>query len=140
MNLSPHFTLDEFTLSQTAVRLGLENKPVGQDLANLHKTAAGLEEVRALLGVPILISSGYRSVMVNAAVGGARNSQHMTGQAADFTAPAFGSVAEVFSAIKGSAIDYDQCIIEYGRWIHISFTEAPRRQALVIDSSGTRSA
>lgn len=141
MNLSTHFTLDEFTLSQTAARQGINNTPTGEAMDNLRRTAQGMEAVRVVLGgAPIIVSSGYRSPALNAAVGGAKNSQHLTGQACDFTAPRFGSVQEVFDAIKRSGIAYDQCIVEFGRWIHISFSAAPRRQALVIDNNGTRSA
>jgi hypothetical protein len=98
-----------------------------------------LEAVRVRLGcAPVLISSGYRSPAVNAAVGGSRNSQHMTGQAADFTAPRFGSPAEVVAALVDSGVEYDQLILEFGRWVHISFADQPRHQALTIDSMGTR--
>lgn len=141
MNLSTHFTLDELTLSQTAARQGIDNTPTGEALDNLRRTAQGMEAVRVVLGgAPIIVSSGYRSPALNAAVGGAKTSQHLTGQACDFTAPRFGSVQEVFDAIKRSGVAYDQCIVEFGRWIHISFSAAPRRQALVIDNHGTRSA
>lgn len=139
--LTSHFSLEEFTLSQTAARQGLDNTPSPEVAANLLRTATGLEAVRVVLGgAPINISSGYRSPAVNAAVGGAKNSQHLTGQACDFTAPRFGTVQQVFDAIKRSGIAYDQLIIEFGRWVHISFADKPRKQALVIDNQGTRSA
>lgn len=141
MNLSTHFALDEFTLSQTAARMGLDNTPPADVLKRLQTTALGLEGVRVVLGgAPINISSGYRSPAVNKAVGGVPTSQHTTGQAVDFTAPRFGTVQQVFDAIKRSSIAYDQLIIEFGRWVHISFTDKPRKQALVIDNTGTRSA
>ena len=142
MNLSPHFTLAEMTVSQTAARKGLDNTPSEAVIAKLRKTAQGLEGVRVVLGgAPIIISSGYRSPAVNAAVpGSAKNSQHMTGEAADFTAPRFGSVFDVFGAIKSSGIKYDQLALEFNSWIHISFSETPRGQALIIDRNGTRPA
>ena len=141
MNLSPHFTLEEMTVSQTAARRGLDNTPSAAVIAKLRKTAQGLEGVRVVLGgAPIIISSGYRSPAVNSAVGGARKSQHLTGEAVDFTAPRFGSVVEVFNAIKSSGIKYDQLIQEFGSWVHLSFSETPRGQALIIDKNGTRPA
>lgn len=141
MNLSPHFTLAEMTVSQTAARRGIDNTPPPEVLARLRKTAQGMEGVRVVLGgAPILISSGYRSPAVNSAVGGAKSSQHMTGEAVDFTAPRFGSVVEVFEAIRRSGIKYDQIIQEFGSWVHISFSDKPRGQALIIDRNGTRPA
>jgi len=141
MNLSPHFTLAEMTVSQTAARKGLDNTPSEAVIAKLRKTAQGLEGVRVVLGgAPIIISSGYRSPAVNSAVGGARKSQHLTGEAVDFTAPRFGSVVEVFNAIKSSGIKYDQLIQEFGSWAHLSFSDTPRGQALIIDRNGTRPA
>ena len=139
MKLTNHFTLEEMTVSQTAARLGLNNEPPEDVVKTLMATAHGLEMVRALLQAPILISSGYRALLVNRAVGGSPNSQHITGHAADFTAPGFGRPADVVRAIVAHPeIPFDQCILEFGRWCHISFTRNPRRQALVIDHDGTR--
>jgi zinc D-Ala-D-Ala carboxypeptidase len=65
-------------------------------------------------------------------------SQHMTGQAADFISPGFGSPAEIAAALRDSGIEYDQLILEFGRWVHISFAPKPRHMALIIDAEGTR--
>jgi len=140
MNLTDHFTLEELTHSQTAARLGLDNEPSPAVVDALTRTAHGLEMVRVLLQAPILVSSGYRSPLVNRAVGGAANSQHILGEAADFTAPGFGPPEMIVRAIMRSTrpIPYDQLIVEYGRWVHISFSRSPRHQALVIDHDGTR--
>lgn len=140
MNLTDHFTLEELTHSQTAARLGLDNEPPPDVVDALTRTAHGLEMVRVLLQAPILVSSGYRSPLVNRAVGGAANSQHILGEAADFTAPGFGDPTEIVRAIMRSTrpIPYDQLIVEFGRWVHISFSRSPRHQALVIDHDGTR--
>ena len=140
MNLTDHFTLEELTHSQTAARLGLDNEPPPDVVDALTRTAHGLEMVRVLLQAPILVSSGYRSPLVNRAVGGAANSQHILGEAADFTAPGFGPPEMIVRAIMRSTrpIPYDQLIVEYGRWVHISFSREPRHQALVIDHDGTR--
>lgn len=140
MNLTDHFTLEELTHSQTAARLGLDNEPPPAVVDALTRTAHGLEMVRVLLQAPILVSSGYRSPLVNRAVGGAANSQHILGEAADFTAPGFGPPEMIVRAIMRSTrpIPYDQLIVEFGRWVHISFSRSPRHQALVIDHAGTR--
>lgn len=139
MQLSNHFSLDEFTHSQTAARLGMPNDPPPELLPVLRRTAHGLEAIRSLLGgLPIHISSGYRSPVVNNLVGSKPTSQHLAGQAVDFTCAAFGTPAAVVRRIVSSGIEYDQCILEFGAWVHISFNDKPRRQALVIDTNGVR--
>lgn len=137
--LSPHFTVDELTFSQTAERQGIDNMPGPDQLAALRRTAMGLEGVRVRLGgAPILISSGYRCPALNRAIGGSAKSQHMAGEAADFTAPRFGSPREIVDALVDADIGYDQLILEYGRWVHISFAPRARHHALIIDRTGTR--
>lgn len=136
--LSPHFTLEEFTLSQEAIRRGWDNTPPPEAIERLKHTALGLEAVRVRLGAPIIISSGYRTQQVNHAVGGSANSDHLRGDAADFIAPGFGPPAQVCAALRDSGIDYDQLILEFGRWTHISFSPRMRRQALIIDKDGVR--
>lgn len=122
--LSPNFSLDEFTFSQTAARLGIDNKPDAQSLKNLRELAATLEQVRGKLGnLPILISSGYRSTTLNRALGGSPHSAHMRGLAVDFTCPRFGSVLATARAVAKSHILFDQVILEYGRWVHLGITE-----------------
>lgn len=137
--LSEHFTIDEFTFSQTASRNGISNDPPPDVVSALHRTAMGMEMVREALGnVPILVSSGYRSPALNAVVGGQIGSQHLLGEAVDFTAPTFGSPGDVMRAIVKSDVPYDQIILEFGRWVHISFSDRNRHQMLVIDHTGTR--
>lgn len=136
MNLSKHFTLAEMTTSQEAARRGLDNTPGLEAVDNLRWLASLLEEVRDLLGHPIVISSGYRSPKVNSSIGGAKNSQHVQGLAADFICPGYGDPYEVARAISESAIKYDQLILEYGRWVHISISDTPRRQDLSIYRQG----
>jgi zinc D-Ala-D-Ala carboxypeptidase len=138
MKLSTHFDLSEFTVSEAAARRGIVNDPPALLFANLKATAGGLEQVRDLLGSkPITISSGYRNFALNKAVGGAKDSQHMSGQAVDFICPAFGSPRQIVEALIGK-LDYDQLILEFGSWVHISITDAPRKQVLIIDKHGTR--
>jgi zinc D-Ala-D-Ala carboxypeptidase len=140
--LTPHFTLEEFTDSQTAARKGIPNVPKGQDLENVHRTAEVMEKVRTLLGdKPILISSGYRSPQVNAAVGGSKSSAHMSGLAVDFSCPGFGTPLAICKHLHShmKALGIDQLIHEYNSWVHLGLTGgAPRHQALTIDNRGTR--
>ena len=135
--LSPHFTLDELTLSQTAARMGIDNTPTAAALAALQRTALGLEAVRMRLGgAPIGVSSGYRCLTLNRAIGSKDGSQHVLGEAADFTAPRFGSPRQIVDALVDSDVPYDQLILEFGRWVHISFATQPRRTAFAIDRNG----
>lgn len=132
MQLSEHFSLEEATLSQTAARKRIDNMPSPLVLDTMYHTAQRMEEVRTLLGDHrIHVSSWYRSGMLNSAIGGAPTSQHTKGEAVDFTCSAYGPPRAVYEAIKASNLPYDQLILEYGRWVHISFTQrrAPRRQA-----------
>jgi zinc D-Ala-D-Ala carboxypeptidase len=139
MMLSPNFSLTEFTDSQTAARMGIDNDPPVELVPVLKATARCMEDVRDLLGgKPVLVSSAYRSPELNAAIGGSKNSQHMSGEAVDFTCPKFGTPEQIVQAIKDSPLLFDQCILEYYRWVHISFSARNRRQTLIIDKNGTR--
>lgn len=140
--LSPHFSLDELTLSETAVRLHLDNTPSDRALVNLRRTASVLEKIRARLGnKPISVSSGYRSKQVNTAVRGSSNSFHVLGLACDFICPSAGNPLQICKIIAASDIPFDQLIHEYGRWVHVGIAvegTSPRRQLLTIDSKGVR--
>ena len=132
MKLSDHFTLEEFTYSEVAARLDLVNVPGPAELTNLRLTAALMEQVRTLLGHPVVVHSGYRAPRVNQAVGGVPTSKHCQGLACDFVCPEFGSIAQVAIAIEKSEIKYDQLILEYG-WVHLGLADAAtawRRQSL----------
>ncbi len=128
-----HFRLSEFLRSDTAVRQGLDNTPKAVDLANIRNVLApGMQRVRDSLGLPVLITSGYRSAEVNAAIGGSKSSQHSQGLAADFISPAFGTPRQVVQYLmeRSGEIRFDQLIFE-GSWVHISFVAgAPRSQVL----------
>ncbi|MES2724465.1 MAG: D-Ala-D-Ala carboxypeptidase family metallohydrolase [Pseudomonadota bacterium] len=133
--LSDHFSLEELTYSDTAVRLKLSNLPPTADLVRLTATAQAMEAVRDLLGKPIKVSSGYRGAALNKAVGGAKSSAHCFGYAVDFRCDGFGSPYDVCMAIAGSGIVFDQLIHEYGRWTHISFDPRRRKMPLSIFSA-----
>ena len=129
MKLTPHFYLDEFTSSGYAERHSIKNIPSPQVKQNLQVLASGLEQVRLLLGHPISITSGYRCLELNRAIGGSGKSAHMLGYAADFKCYGFGSPEQITQAIKNSEIVYDQLICE-GAWVHISFEPQYRQQTL----------
>lgn len=141
MKLSPHFSLEELTHSDTAVRLGIDNTPTVEVIDNLRFTAERLENVRDILQCPMLISSGFRCVALNDHLGSKRTSQHITGNAVDFIAPSYGNPRSVVEAIvkNTSKINQDQIILEFGRWCHLSFVkDNPRNNALIIDKHGVR--
>jgi hypothetical protein len=137
MQLSTHFSLAQLVRSETAEQRGIDNSPPPEVFDNLRRLAAGLEQVRTLLGAPIEISSGYRCPELNALVGGAAGSQHTLGLAADFVCPEFGSPLEIARAIQRSGIVFDQCILEYGEWVHLSFAHPPRQRMLTIYDAQT---
>jgi zinc D-Ala-D-Ala carboxypeptidase len=143
--LTPHFTLEEFTDSQTAARKGLNNVPKesSNEYDGIRRTANVMEKVRTILGdKPILISSGYRSPQVNAAVGGSKSSAHMSGLAVDFSCPGFGTPLQICKKLHPhmKELGIDQLIHEYDTWVHLGLTGgAPRHMALTIDNKGTRS-
>jgi zinc D-Ala-D-Ala carboxypeptidase len=141
MNLTPNFTLEELTASETAARHGIDNTPGPIAYQNLVRLANFLEEVRKVLGKPVMINSAYRGPEVNAKVGGSKASQHMVGCAADIRVPGMSPDA-VCKAIIASELQYDQLIREFDSWTHISITNeegsTPRGQTLIIDRAGTR--
>jgi zinc D-Ala-D-Ala carboxypeptidase len=133
--LSRYLTLARLIHSDTAKARGIDNHPPPELIENLRMLARGLDSVRRLLGHPLEISSGYRSPALNAAVGGTPGSQHTLGLAADFICPRFGEPMTVAHAIVTSEVGFDQCILEFGRWVHLSFSHEPRRRALTIYDS-----
>jgi hypothetical protein len=134
-NITDHFTWDEATSThQRDPRTGLmlPNEPGPQVSASLVHTFSELERVRALFGRPVRVNSAYRSPVVNAAVGGSRQSQHLRGEAVDFVVQGV-SVLEAMARLCRSTIPFDQ-LIEEGSWLHASFVSwrGPRRQALTM--------
>lgn len=131
--LTDHFWLSEFTGSQTAARMGVANQPNGAQLDNLARVATLLEEVRTTLGNrPITISSGFRSAVLNAAVGGAHDSAHLYGRAADFICPSFGTPKQICLQLMRYRLEWDQLICE-GTWVHLGLATLgarPRGQVL----------
>jgi zinc D-Ala-D-Ala carboxypeptidase len=139
MNLSEHFTLDELThtdhRSLTIPQMLLRWLTLCAWLRSLRKSK------RAIGGKPVMVNSAFRCKQVNDAVGSKDTSQHRIGCAADISVPGM-TPDEVVKAVIASGIGYDQIIREFDRWTHISVPNTkdmtPRRQALIIDKSGTR--
>jgi hypothetical protein len=133
--MTPHFTLAELTATS---HRQFDNTPNEEETANLQKLAEFLERVKeALDGKPVMINSAFRSKQVNDSVGSKDTSQHRTGCAADFKVPGMTPDA-VVRAIIAAGLPYDQIIREFDAWTHISISDTPRKQALIIDRAGTR--
>ena len=133
--MTPHFTLAELTATS---HRQFDNTPNEEETANLQRLAEFLERVKeALDGKPIMINSAFRSKQVNDSVGSKDTSQHRTGCAADFKVPGMTPDA-VVRAIMAAGLPFDQIIREFDAWTHISISDKPRRQALIIDRAGTR--
>jgi len=141
VKLSPNFSLEELIHSEIAERNGLDNTPNEEVKANLVRLARFLEEVRRILGRPIMVNSAYRSPDVNKAVGSKPTSQHCNGCAADIKVPGL-TPDNIVKEILKTNLEYDQLIREFDSWVHISipnkFADKPRKQVLIIDKSGTR--
>lgn len=140
MKLSAHFTLEEMTASQTATRRGLNNTPNDSAIDNLRRLCLVLEEVRKVVGKPITVTSGYRGRELNQAIGGASNSQHTYGCAADIKVHGL-TPDEIIRMILTANIRFDQLIREYDSWVHISVPingKSWRKQCLIIDKQGAR--
>ena len=130
MKLSKNLTLKEVTKSDTANRLGIDNTPEEFDIKNLRAIAEEVfQPLRDHFGIPLFVSSGFRSKKLNKAIGGSKYSQHMVGEALDIDADVYGSVTnrELFMFIKENLI-FDQLIWEFGdddtpNWVHVSYKE-----------------
>jgi hypothetical protein len=136
MKISPHLNLAEITRSDTAKRHGIDNTPTAEHLENFKLLADKVfEPIREHFGVPIFISSGYRSKALNDFIKGSLSSQHCKGQAIDIDMD--GSNGEVtnrmvFDYIKNK-LDFDQLIWEFGTdfnpdWVHVSFVKSGNRK------------
>ena len=127
VQLSPHFTLREATFSATAERLGIDNTQVSVDvLVAARNTAMHMEIVRSLLGAPIRVSSWIRCPALNAALKSPSTSQHILGEAVDFTCDTFGTALEICTFLLGAQVRvrWHQLILEH-TWVHISWKSAP---------------
>ena len=130
-DLSKNFSVYEFTHSQTASRMGRLITPTSREKDRIiYLTRTLLQPIRDELG-PMIITSGLRPIWLNDQIGGSKNSQHIKGEAADFIV--LGKTPyEVATWINESPLPFDQLILEFDRWIHISLPAGPaiRNQAL----------
>lgn len=140
MNVSKNFTLNELTRSATADDRNIDNTPDDEELHYLARLCDEiLEPLRERLG-PIQVTSGYRCIALNRAIGSKDTSHHVEGRAADIKVKGV-TPLHVCEAIVALNLPYQQVIAEHGQWTHVSIPrdgEAPARQTLTIDRSGTR--
>lgn len=132
-----YFTMNELTASATAKRLGIPNVPTLREAENLRLLVENvLDPLREAWGAPIIVTSGYRSKLLNENVGGASNSQHTTGMAADIrTLSDLPQDNErLFDLARRMDLPFDQLIDEFRyNWIHISYSRySMRKQVLHI--------
>lgn len=144
MRLTHHFTLAEFTRSSVAQARGIDNTPPPELLPRLVRTAEMLERIRATVGVPVIVTSGYRCPELNKAVGSRSTSDHTQGHAADIVAPGFGTPAEVARLLAPlvSVLGIGQLILEQvgGKsWVHVSTYEPERaiNRIITVTDAGT---
>lgn len=147
MKLSNYVSLAEVTRSDTAKRKGIDNSPTPEHLENLKTISSEVfDKVREHFGVPIFISSGYRSAALNKAIGGSTSSDHSHGRALDLDQDGHGNGvtnADVFNFIKNN-LEFDQLIWEFGSsqnpdWVHVGYRKgANRKQVLRAIKSGTK--
>jgi hypothetical protein len=138
MKLSKHFTLQEFTKSQTATRLGLKNQPSPEHIVRLEALCENvLEPVRVFFNIPFSPSSGYRSPELCKAIGSKPTSQHARGEAVDFEVPGL-SNRDVAQWIVDN-LDFDQLILEFyeegdpnSGWIHVSYVDGDKNRKEVL--------
>ena len=131
MQLTEHFSVEEFARSATADRLGIDNRVPASFISNLKALCeVVLEPLRAYAGQPIVISSGYRCPALNQAVGGVPQSQHLRGEAADLHLPSTAEGRTWFRWLMDNTT-FDQLIWEHDRhgshWIHVSCKADPRQ-------------
>lgn len=143
IQLSQHFMLHEFTDSDHAARLHINNDPPPLIVEQLKRISTLMEQVRTHLNVPIQILSGYRCSALNKLVGSKPTSAHVQGLACDFKAPGYGDPVAVCKSIQASDLQFDQLILEFynpatgGGWTHIGIGSKMRRQILTINPTGT---
>ena len=137
MKLTEHFTIEEFTRSNIASRLRIDNRVPDELMANIQLTANKLELVRKVLGFPIMITSGYRCPLLNARVGGVSTSAHTKGLAVDFHC-AYGTPKEICQRLIDTGVQFDKLIQEHNQWVHIGFSPNYNRQIVLtaIKNSG----
>jgi zinc D-Ala-D-Ala carboxypeptidase len=140
--MTPHFSLAEFTASDTAARLGIDNSLPNELRDNAEQTLQMMERIRFHLGVPITITSGYRCAALNKAIGSKPSSDHVIAFACDFKAPKAGTPAQIAKslALVVDMLGIGQLILEFGTWVHVStkIPDKPINRIITIDKNGAR--
>ena len=134
MKLSVHFSLAEFTRSESAKRHGVSNNPTPEHLENIKVLCEKvLEPIREHFAEPINITSGYRSKALNHYIGGSLKSQHCEGKAADVDQDGMGGATnkDIFEFIKNN-LEFDQLINEFDySWVHVSYNKGNNRKQVL---------
>lgn len=127
-----YFTIEEMTKSSTATAKGIDNTPSEEGVLRLQKLIeAVLDPLREWYGKPIKVNSGYRCEALNKAIGGAKSSQHMLGEAADITVGSKEENEKLFDYIKDN-LEFDQLINESDfSWVHVSYREGRLRKQVL---------
>ena len=138
MQLSKNLALSEVTSSNTAKRKGISNMPTDEHIENFKKLAENVfQPIREHFGVPIKISSGYRSAALNKAIGGSSTSQHCSGEAIDIDMDGTSITnAQIFNYIKDNLV-FDQMIWEFGTdknpdWVHVSYESTGKQRKQIL--------
>jgi len=132
MKLSEHFSLEEFTRSQTATRMCIENTPSDKLIENGVALCENvLEPLRLAIGKPITITSGYRCRNLNRLIGGSATSSHMKFEAADIVVYGL-ETGGIAAKINQLGLEYDQLINEFGSWVHVSYSMGDNRRESLI--------
>jgi hypothetical protein len=140
MKLSKYVSLAEVTRSDTAKRKGISNEPTPEHLENLKTICEDVfDKIREHFGVPLFISSGYRSAALNKAIGGSSTSDHNNGRALDLDQDGHGNGVrnkDVFNYIKDN-LEFDQVIFEHRRadgdcdWVHVGYRKGANRKQVL---------
>jgi len=136
IRLGKNFTLEEFLVSETAERHGIDMTPpqwVIDNLATLVETC--LQPLRDDVGRPIHVTSGYRPRALNTLIGGSSKSAHMDGRAADFRVDGM-TPLDVCLRASDLRLPADQIIHEFGRWVHLGIAPEPRGELLTAYHDG----
>ena len=128
-----YFTINELSASETAREHGIKNVPDPLAVACLHELVENvLDPLREAWGGPITVNSGFRSKPLNIAVGGATNSHHLYGMAADITVGTKDKNRKLFVLVQQLGLPFTQLIDEYGyRWVHISYDPQDIRKQII---------
>ena len=144
MQISKNLALAELIRSETAKRKGINNIPTPQHIENFKKLAENVfQPIREHFGVPIHISSGYRSKALNTAVGGSLSSQHCSGEAIDIDMDGTSITnKQIFDFIKEN-LNFDQMIWEFGTdtnpdWVHVSYESTGKQRKQILKAVKTR--